>query len=69
MGLIYEEVSEFTLLFSGNSNTFFVMGCSNPSSLIAFLGLGLWFTEASQWVGTLYDIDTYLLNEDFKRPI
>ena len=41
VGLIYEEVSEFTLLFTGSRNIFFVTGCSNLSSLIAFLGLGL----------------------------
>lgn len=37
---------EFTLLFSGSRKILFVLGYSDLSSLIAFLGLGLWFIEA-----------------------
>lgn len=63
------------MLFSGSWTVFFVRGCSNLSSLIAFLGLELWFTEArqktqvSQWVGTLAGMDTcFLPEEDLKEP-
>lgn len=65
MRLIYEEVSEFTLLFTGSRSIFFVTGCANPSSLglhslaldCALLEL-IEITEVSQWVGTLGNTDT-----------
>lgn len=45
VGLIYQEVSEFTLPCGGSRKIFFITEYSNPSSLIVLFGFELLFTE------------------------